>query len=38
MIFADEGEPSVLASVDLTMAALDVDTVSNTLIPKVIRR
>ena len=38
MIFADEGEHSVLGSVDLTMAALDVDPMNNTLIPRVIRR
>ena len=38
VIFADEGEHSVLGSVALTMADLDVDPVNNTLIPRVIRR
>ena len=38
VIFAEEGGPSVLGSMALAMAVLDVDRVNNILIPKVIKR
>ena len=38
VIFAEDGEPSVLSSMAPAMAVLDVDGVNNILIPKVIKR